>query len=149
MTATLRPAMRLSSASLSYSTVAMSSSCLVGSDGAQPGRRALELGEGDAARALELHDPVRAEQLLEVVDLRRVAVEAERDLVVADAEDATLEHLHELHHLAAALGLGLHRAQQELALDRVGRVELADLHDVDELEQLLGDLLERRRLDVD
>ena len=29
------------------------------------------------------------------------------------------------------------------------RVELADLHDVDELEELLDDLLERRRVDVD
>src|SRR3954454_599814 len=134
MTATLRPAMRLSSASLSYSTVAIGSSCLVGSDGAQPGRRALELGEGDAPGALELHDPVRAEELLEVVDLRRVAVEADRDLVVADTEDATLEHLHELHDLAAVLGHCLDGDQEQLALDGVVGVQLADLHDVDELE---------------
>src|SRR3954452_10522615 len=150
MTATLRPAMRLESASFSYRTVAIVGSfCLVGLDRTQSSGRALELGKGDAPRALELDDAVRPEELLEVVDLRRMPVERQRDLVVADAEDAALEHLHELEHLAARLRCRLHRAQQQLALDGVGGIELADLHDVDQLEQLVGDLLERRRLDVD
>src|SRR5204863_7282025 len=39
--------------------------------------------------------------------------------------------------------------QHELPLDCRRRIELADLDHVDELEQLLGDLLERCRLDVD
>ena len=47
------------------------------------------------------------------------------------------------------VGAGLDGDEQQLALDRVAGVELADLHHVDQLEQLLGDLLERRRLDVD
>src|SRR3954454_3413632 len=150
MTATLRPAIRLESASFSYRTVAIvGSSCLVRSDRTQSSGRPLELGKGDSPGALELDDPVRTEELLEVVDLRRVAVERHRQLVVTDAEDAALEHLHELDDLAADLGCRLHPAQQQFALDGVGGIELADLDDVDQLEQLLRDLLERCRLDVD
>src|SRR5258705_9658894 len=113
MTATLRPAMRLPSASFSYRTVAIvNSSCLVGTDGTQSCRRALQLREGDATGALELDDAVGTEQLLEVVDLRRMAIERERELIVPDAEDASLEDLHELDDLPARVGQRLHGAQQ-------------------------------------
>src|SRR5688572_17763608 len=149
MTATFRPAMRLESASFSYRTVAIGSSCLAGADGAQSGRGALELRERHSPRPLELDDAVRAQQLLEVVDLRGMPVEGHGDLVVADAEHASVEDLDELQDLAADVGRRLDRAQQQLTLDRVVGMQLADLHDVDELEQLLGDLLDRRRLGVD
>ena len=46
-------------------------------------------------------------------------------------------------------GAGLDGGEQQLALDRRRRVELGDLDDVDQLVELLDDLLERRRLDVD
>ena len=39
--------------------------------------------------------------------------------------------------------------QHQLPLDGLAGPELADLDDVDQLVELLGDLLERRRLDVD
>src|SRR4029453_13956119 len=42
-----------------------------------------------------------------------------------------------------------HPGQHQLPFDRFAGIQLRDLDDVDELEQLLGDLLQRRRLDVD
>ena len=44
---------------------------------------------------------------------------------------------------------GLHRDEHELALDRLVGVQLGDLDHRDQLVELLGDLLERRRLGVD
>src|SRR5205823_5256097 len=56
---------------------------------------------------------------------------------------------HKLDDLAASAWLGPDRRQHQLTLDSRAGVELADLDHVDELEELLGDLLERRRLHVD
>ena len=47
-------------------------------DGPEAGRRVVELGQGDPAGALELDDPVGAQQLLEVVELGGVARRATR-----------------------------------------------------------------------
>src|SRR5262245_58216249 len=120
-----------------------------GADGTQPGRRVVDPGKGHTARSLELHDPVRAEELLEVVQLVGMAVQGQGEALVPDAEDAALEHADQLDDLRAGRRAGVDRDEQQFALDRLPRVELADLHDVDQLEELLGDLLERRRLDVD
>ena len=109
----------------------------------------LELGQGHPAGALQLDDAEGAQQLLDVVEPVGRAVEADRQLVVADVDDAALEQVHQLDDGAAGRHVGPQGHEHELALDRVAGVELADLHHVDQLVELLGDLLERGRLDVD
>src|SRR3954468_21185845 len=99
MMATLRPAISDRSASFSYNTLAAISGNLP-SHGAQAGCLALKLRQRDTTGALELHDPIRAEQVLKVVDLRGVAVERHGDLVGPDGEDLALEDLDQLEHLA-------------------------------------------------
>ena len=68
---------------------------------------------------------------------------------MADVVDAGLEDRGQLGDLAAHLGGRLDRHQHELALDRLVGVQLGDLDHRDQLVELLGDLLERRRLGVD
>ena len=84
------------------------------------------LGQGDAAGALQLDDPIRAQQLLEVVELAR----ARRRAMTVSASwptsrIAALEHLHQLDDLAAVSGAAADGHQHQLALDRLARVELA------------------------
>src|SRR6202008_4361140 len=117
MMATLRPAISERSASFSYSTVAGISGDLP-SHGTHAGCLALQLGKRDPAGALQLHDAIGAEELLEVVDLVRVAVEADGHLLGAHGQDLALEDLHQLEHLAADLGGGLDGGEHQLALDR-------------------------------
>src|SRR5690606_8087045 len=93
--------------------------------------------------------PIGSQELLEVVHLEGTALEGHGDGGVAHVEDLRLEDLHQLEDAGPHLALGLHGDEQQLALDGVARVELADRHDVDELEELLDDLVERRRLHVD
>src|SRR5688500_9493050 len=121
MMATFRPAISDRSASFSYNTLAAISGNLP-FHGAQAGCLALELRQRDPPGALELHDPIRTEQVLKVVDLRRVPVEGNGDLVGTDGQDLALEDLHELEHLAPDLRGGAHRRQQQLALHGLGRV---------------------------
>src|SRR5262249_48556457 len=52
-------------------------------------------------------------------------------------------------HLAALVGAGGHGGEQQFAFDRVVGVQFADLDDIDELEELLGDLFDGRLFDVD
>src|SRR5918999_6345086 len=52
---------------------------------------AIELGQGDTAGGLQLDQPVRREQLLEVVELLWAALEAERQGLDPDGEDLRLE----------------------------------------------------------
>ena len=79
-----------------------------------------------------------------------MALEADGEhRIEADGEDLAFEDVDELDDLTAVLGAAPDGGEQQLALDRAARVELGDLHHVDQLEQLLDDLLERRRLDVD
>ena len=64
-----------------------------------------------------------------------MAVERHREALVADVEDTALEHVDELDDLASHGRRRLDGDEQQLALDRVVRVELGDLHHVDELER--------------
>ena len=69
--------------------------------------------------------------------------------VRADVDDLRAEQLDDLQHVAAGRLVGAHLDQQQLALDGLRLLELDDLEHVDQLVELLGDLLERRALDVD
>src|SRR5437868_9977588 len=100
-------------------------------------------GEADPAGPSHLADPVRTDELLERVELLRLADDLEQDRVRPDVGDARAEGVGKREQLGAALRRRAHRDQRELALDRVARLELADAQHVDELVHLLLDLLER------
>ena len=112
-------------------------------------RSRIELGQRNASAALELHDAVAGEELFEIIQLVGVALQTERDHFGGDGDDLALEDVDQFDDLVAHVGRGAHRGEQQLALDAAPRVELADLDDVDQLEELLDDLLERGRVDVD
>ena len=100
------------------------------------------------AGPLHLDDAVAADEVLEVVQLPRRALQRHGEPVVADVDDLALEHPDQLDDLAAGLGGGLERGQEQFALAGHRRVELGDRHHRDQLVQLLDDLVQRRRLDV-
>src|SRR5436190_169657 len=112
---------------------------------AAPGRAA----QADAAGADELADPVRANELLERVELLGLADQLEDDAVGPDVRDPGVEDVRERHQLGAPLRRGGDRDQRELALDRIPGLELPHAQDVDELVHLLLDLLERLLVAVD
>ena len=87
---------------------------------------------------------VRADELLERVDLLRRADELEDERVGAEVGDARVEDVGEREQLRAAVGRRGDLDQRELALDRLAVRELGDAEHVDELVHLLLDLLERR-----
>ena len=66
-----------------------------------------------------------------------------------DVDDLAAEDLADLHDLRALRAVGGDLEERELAGDRVARLEVADLQDVDELVQLLGDLVDRVQRAVD
>src|SRR4051795_4607835 len=109
----------------------------------------VEFGKRHPSGALQLHDAISGEQLFKVVELVGMTVQADGDRLEADGKDLALEDRGQLHHLAAVVGVHPNRRQQQLALDGPTRVELADLDHLDQLEELLGDLLERRGVDID
>ena len=70
--------------------------------------------------------------------------------VGADVDDLALEHADQLDDLAPRLGPAARTVTSSSSRSTdVGGVQLGDLDHVDQLEQLLGDLLDRRLLDVD
>src|SRR5579864_5245039 len=82
--------------------------------------------EADATGAAELLQTVRADELLERVDLLRRADELEDDRVRAEIGDARAEDLGERHQLRAlARGCG-DLEQCELSLDRFAGRKLLD-----------------------
>src|SRR3954453_15385365 len=109
----------------------------------------VEFGKRHPSGALELHDAISGEQFFKVVELVGMTVEADSDCLEADRQDLALEDGREFHDLAAVVGAHPDRGEQELALDGPAWIELADLDHLDQLEELLGDLLERRGVDVD
>src|SRR4051794_23337050 len=133
--------MSAGSASCSYQICAAMGLSNLSGDGAQAGSLPVQLGESNSAGALKLDDAERPHEIFEVVDLVGPAGQHHGQLVVADVDDGALEDLHHLDDLAARGAVGLDRDEAELALDRILWSQLADLHHVDELEQLLGDLL--------
>ena len=64
-------------------------------------------------------------------------------------DDVAAEDLRELEDLAARRPLGGDLEQRQLAGDRAGGLEVADLEHVDELVQLLGHLVDRVQRAVD
>ena len=119
------------------------------SHGAQPRALTIQLGQRHPAGALQLHDAIAAEQLLEVVELVGMP---SSDTVRASVPTARI--LPSKIVTSSTTWLRCSGAARTVAstssrsTDSSG-IELGDLHHLDELEQLLGDLLERRRLDVD
>src|SRR4051794_36254826 len=109
----------------------------------------IEFGKRHPSGALKLHDAISGEQFFKVVELVGMTVEADGDRLQADGQDLALEDRCQFDHLAAVLRVDPYCRQQQLALDGTTRVELADLDHLDQLEQLLGDLLERRGIDID
>src|SRR5215204_5193696 len=100
-------------------------------------------GDGDLARAGHLDEAERAHHALERLDFLPGARDLHDHGAARDVDDLAAEDLHDLHDLAAARAVGGDLEQRELARDRVGRLEVADLDHVDQLVQLLGDLVDR------
>src|SRR5436853_2641058 len=111
--------------------------------------RTVGAAEADAPGADELLQAVRADELLERVDVLRRAGELEDDRVGAEVDDAGAEDLAERHQLGALRRRRRDLHEDELALDRLAGHELRDAEHVHELVHLLLDLLERACLAVD
>ena len=112
-------------------------------------RFAVQIRKGHPACPLKLHDAITGNEFFKIIELVGVTIERNGDGIHPDRKDLALENAGELHHLAALFGCGPHGGQQQLALHAAARIELADLHHFDELEQLLGHLLQRRGLHID
>ena len=114
------------------------------------GDRPAAAADGDHAGLDELADAERLDDPEEVGELVGVAGDLDRDGVGGDVDDLGAEQAGRRRapgpgSSASALTL----TSSELAVDRGGAVELDDLDHLDQLVELLGDLLERRLLDVD
>src|SRR3954447_11627534 len=98
---------------------------VLGKDVLRTGLRGLRrAAEAETAGAAELLQAVRADQLLEGVDLLRRADELEDDRVGADVGRACADRVGERHELGALVGRCRDLEQRELLLDRVARDEL-------------------------
>ena len=78
----------------------------------------------------------------ERVELAAGAGQLDRVALVGDVEDAAAEDVGEPLHLVAVLARCAHLDEHQLALDVVALGQVDDLHDLDELVQLLRDLLD-------
>src|SRR5688572_19963548 len=87
-------------------------------------------------------DGAAVERLEEGVELLGGAGELDRVGLVGDVDDAPAEDVGGALHLLAVLAGGAHLHEHELALDVLALREVDDLHHVDQLVQLLGDLLD-------
>ena len=86
---------------------------------------------------------MRADELLEGVELLRRADDLEDDRVRPEVRDPGAEDLGEGEQLAAPVGGRVDLEKGELALDRLAGLELVHAQDVHELVHLLLDLLDR------
>src|SRR5579862_3195794 len=84
----------------------------------------------------------RLDCLQERVELLAGAGQLDRVALVGDIEDAAAEDVGEALHLVAILAGRAHLDEHQLALDVVALGQVDDLHDLDKLVQLLGDLLD-------
>src|SRR2546422_9319214 len=96
-------------------------------------------GKSDPACSSELADSVRAEELLERVELLGLADDLEDDRIRADVDDAGLEDVRQREQLRPAIGRRSDRDQRELALDGLLAPELTHAEHVDKLVHLLLD----------
>src|SRR3954463_15273457 len=87
----------------------------------------------DLARAHHLDQPERANHALEGLDLVGRAGDLHDDRALGDVDDLAAEDLADLHDLRALRAIDRDLEERELAGDRVARLEVADLQDVDEL----------------
>ena len=78
----------------------------------------------------------------ERVELLAGAGQLDRVALVGDVEDAAAEDVGEPLHLVAVLARRAHLDEHQLALDVVALGQVDDLHHLDQLVQLLGDLLD-------
>ena len=108
---------------------------------------ALQLGQGDPARALDGHDAEGPQQVLEVVELVGRAVEADMSSSWPTSTMLAAEDLDQLDAPGPALGVGACTVTSSSSRSTESRRgELGDLDHVDQLVELLDHLLERRRL---
>ena len=99
--------------------------------------------EPDPPGAGELVEAVRAQELLEGLELLRRADDLEDHRSGPRSATRASKTLGEGHQLARAGSGGRDPDERELALDRLAGLERRDAEDVDELVHLLLDLLER------
>ena len=97
----------------------------------------------DLARARHLDQPERAHHALEGLDLVPRPGDLDGHRAARDVDDLRAEDVDHLHDLGARGSVRGDLEQRELAGDRLGRLEVADLDDVDQLVQLLGHLIDR------
>src|SRR3954447_9714394 len=106
---------------------------VLGKDVLRTGLRGLRrAAEAETAGAAELLQAVRADELLERVDLLGRADELEDDRVRPEIRHTRLKHLCELNELRALRRRRGDLQQRELALDRLARDELLNAEHVDE-----------------
>src|SRR5436305_9038933 len=104
---------------------------------------AVGAAQPDAPRAREFTNPVRAEQLLEGVDVLGPRDDLERDRVVGEVDDGRTRDTSRGEQIRARAGRRSNSDERELAFDGVLRAQLVDPEHVHELVHLLLDLLER------
>src|SRR5919199_1492033 len=105
-------------------------------------RDGLTAAHGDHARADELLDAVRPEQVNQAVDLHGRASHFDHQRPGRDIDDARAVDVGDLHHLGALRrGLAGHLDQRQLALDAWVFAQVADLAHLDDLVELFGHLL--------
>src|SRR5512144_3149929 len=105
-------------------------------------QHAFAAADPGGAGAHGLEDHAGLDRLQERVELGAGAGQLDRVALVGDVEDAAAEDVGEALHLVAILAGRAHLHEHQLALDVVPFGEVDDLHDVDELVQLLRDLLD-------
>src|SRR5687767_5917750 len=82
--------------------------------------------ERDQARANELADPVRPEEIRHRLELVRRARRLDREGPGSNVDDLRAEDVGDLYDLRACVGGRLHLDEQELALDGAVLLELDD-----------------------
>src|SRR3954447_26927320 len=112
-------------------------------------RLAASSGNRDLARAHHLDQAERPDHPLEGLDLVGRPGDLDDDRALRHVDDLAAEDLADLHDLRALRAVDGDLEERELAGDRVARLEVADLQDVDELVQLLRDLVDRVQRPVD
>ena len=105
--------------------------------------------ERDPPGPRQLHDPVLGQQLAERLELLRLARGLDRERRLRDVDDAHPEDLGDLHDPRAGVAAARGPSAASARARPPSRVVLEDLDHVDQLVQLLRDLLQGLRLDVD
>src|SRR5438093_6492741 len=113
------------------------------------GARLRPARDRDLARAHDLLDAHRPQQLDEGLQLALVARRLQHERYLCDVDDLGPENVRGTQDLLAMLRLGVHANQHQLALDVALVGQVVDLDDVDELVQLLRHLLDHELVAAD